>query len=625
MKKLISILLSFSLLLATGASAFAAEPQIADAPDAAEAAETETAKTETPGAEETAQAAPEKPTQPAPFSSEEVLYGVLDSYGKTEGIYSVVIVDSGKENRVDYYGPFADVKNLSDTRAVELNNGCVSFDAPEGRFYFQSTLSDNKLPWDISIEYTLNGAPIKAEELGGQSGRLGIKISVKSGGLADSSFYDGYLMQVTVTLDSRLCTNITAADATVANSSANKLINFSVMPGADTELSLTADVVNFSMPGITLSGVPFSMGGSLGDVEELTDGLTTLTDAISQLSDGANQLSDGAIQFLYGAHQFGDGLYQLSENSAQLVSASSMFLTAFNTIRDRLQGPIGSGDVQNIEGLVAALGALRDSLNGLATSLTGTADSIRSTCDYMAAAVSGVTASAADIGNVTATVDALEEQSPGVREALNNAGLGRVLQTAQCAIELKANLNTLSDQMKTTAGELDSLAEELNTNVGYIDFAILLLNQMAGTDDGEQLNEIIAMLNDLSNGYKQFHDGLVQYTGGVDALADNWAKLYEGMFELTGGSYQLSDGTSQLNDGTKDIPDKVDDMLSGFTGGDYSAHSFLSDKNTSTTSVQFVLTTDAITLPAAPVQAESAADDESTFRQFWGRFVDLFT
>lgn len=604
MKKLLSIFLTILLLLSLGVSAIAAEPQPTSVPETAEAA----------------QSAPER-AQSAPYTSEEVLYGVLDGAGKTEGIYSVVIIDSDKENRVEYYGPFADVKNLSDTRAIELNNGSVSFDAPEGRFYFQSTLDNSRLPWDISIEYTLNGAPIKAEALGGESGKLGINISVKSGGLADSSFYDSYLMQVTVTLDSRLCTNITAADATIANSGANKLVSFSVMPGADTELSLTAEVVNFSMPGITLSGVPFSMGGSLGDVEELTDGLTTLTDAISQLSSGAAQLSDGSAQLLYGAYQFGDGLYQLSDNSAQLVSGSAMFLSAFQTIRDAIQGP-GGGSVSDVESLAAALNMINARLKDTAASLTGTADNISATCNAMSAALGGITASYDTINSVRYTVSTLE---PEAQEALYAAGLESALQTAECALNLQSQWAGISGQMNQTAADLYALADGLDDVTSSIDYIISLLNQMAGTEDGEQLNEIIAMLNELANGYQQFHDGLVQYTGGVDTLAANWAKLYEGMFELTGGTYQISDGTSQLNDGTKDIPDKVDDMISGFTGGDYSAHGFLSDKNLNTTSVQFVLTTKAVTLPEAIVQADSAADDESIFEQFWGRLVDLFT
>lgn len=100
---------------------------------------------------------------------------------------------------------------------------------------------------------------LTAAELGGMSGRLGIDISISDGGMEDSSFYESFMVQVSITLDSQLCRNITAEGATIANSGADKQINFTAMPGTDSEFALTADVTDFSMPGITFAAVPFSM------------------------------------------------------------------------------------------------------------------------------------------------------------------------------------------------------------------------------------------------------------------------------------------------------------------------------------------------------------------------------
>ena len=121
-----------------------------------------------------------------------------------------------------------------------------------------------------------------------------------------------------------------------------------------------------------------------------------------------------------------------------------------------------------------------------------------------------------------------------------------------------------------------------------------------------------------------FHEGLVAYTGGVDALADNWGSLYDGIVQLTGGTEQLSDGTRQLNDGTKDIPDTIDDMLAAYTGSDYSDNSFLSEKNGSTQSVQFVLTTRAIEPQDDGGAGDGANDLPSALIQFWERLIALF-
>ena len=96
----------------------------------------------------------------AEYTSEEVLYGVLDHDGSTENVYAVVILESDKPCKAVYRGPFADVKNLSDTRELELKGNRVTVDRLDGRFYFQSRLKNTSLPWDIAISYTLDGEPL---------------------------------------------------------------------------------------------------------------------------------------------------------------------------------------------------------------------------------------------------------------------------------------------------------------------------------------------------------------------------------------------------------------------------------------------------------------------------------
>ena len=152
-----------------------------------------------------------------------------------------------------------------------------------------------------------------------------------------------------------------------------------------------------------------------------------------------------------------------------------------------------------------------------------------------------------------------------------------------------------------------------------------MLAAMSGTSTGDRLDELIKSVTELANGYAKFHEGLVAYTGGVDALAANWGTLYDGIVQLTGGTVQLSDGTSQLNDGTKNIPDTVDEMLSAYTGGSFTAHSFLSDRNTATQAVQFVLTTEEIELSPEPETDADGGVQQSALEAFWARFVSLFS
>ena len=571
----------------------------------------------------------------AEYTSEEVLYGVLDHDGSTENVYAVVILESDKPCKAVYRGPFADVKNLSDTRELELKGSRVTLDGLDGRFYFQSTLKNVSLPWDIAISYTLDGKPVEASELGGRSGRLGISISVSDGGMDDASFYESFMVQVSITLDSELCRNITAEGATIANSGADKQINFTAMPGTDSEFALTADVTDFSMPGITFAAVPFSMGGALGNITELTDGLKQLTDAVSQLSDGASQLSSGADQLTYGAAQFGDGLYQLSENSAALVSASEMFLIMFETVRDMLIAASGlpEADVKDLESLLSALDALCTQLDDSSGEIAQSASSLESAKTGIDEAFAGVPDSASgDAAYLRSAADSMPESVVSAfTEAYGEDGyaqwlaaIGNVTAAADAAVSAKSQWQQVSEDYDCAVQTLNELAAYMSSVSESVRTLRDMIAELSGTEGGEKLDELIKQVSQLADGYAQFHEGIVAYTGGVDALAENWGSLYYGIAQLSGGTEQLSDGTKQLNDGTKDIPAQVDDMLSAYTGEGYNGHSFLSSKNGNTKSVQFVLTTRAIELPSDGAAAADEAEDTSAFQQFIDRLAELF-
>ena len=571
----------------------------------------------------------------ADYTSEEVLYGVLDHDGSTENVYAVVILESDKPCNVVYRGPFADVKNLSDTRELELKGSRVTLDGLDGRFYFQSTLKSTTLPWDLAISYTLDGKPVDASKLGGSSGRLGIDISVSDGGMDDSSFYDSFMVQVSITLDSQLCRNITADGATIANSGANKQISFTAMPGTDSEFALTADVTNFSMSGITFAAVPFSMGSALGDISELTDGLKQLTDAVSQLSSGASQLSSGASQLTSGASQFGDGLYQLSENSAALVSASETFLTMFETIKEMLIAASGlpEADVKDVESLLAALDALCTQLDDSSGEISQSAASLESAKTGIDEAFAAVPESAsADAAYLRSAAESMpEDVVSAFTEAYGEDGyaqwlaaISSVTAASDAAVSAKSQWQQVSEDYDYAVQTMTDLSSYMSSVSESVRTLRDMIAELSGTEGGEKLNELIEQVSQLADGYAQFHDGLVAYTGGVDTLAENWGTLYDGIAQLSGGTEQLSDGTKQLNDGTKDIPDQVDDMLSTYTGEGYNGHSFLSSKNENTHSVQFVLTTRSIDIPSDSAAAEDVTEDTGLFRQFLNRLAELF-
>ena len=262
-------------------------------------------------------AVPAAAASEAAFTAEEVIYARLDATGAPKEGYAVVALNVSQAGTVTHYGDYSSVVNLSDSTPIGYSEGEVTLDATAGRSYYEGTLSEVELPWNIEISYKLDGKAVAPEELGGASGQLEIAIKTSKNEAVAGGFYDNYLLQFTITLDADLCENVAVTGGTAANAGGSKTVSLMVLPGSDGDVGLTADVHDFRMDGMTIAAAD-----SLGDMSEVTDGLGQLVDAISQLSDGASQLSSGASQLRSGASQYGSGLTELAAGSAQLTEAS---------------------------------------------------------------------------------------------------------------------------------------------------------------------------------------------------------------------------------------------------------------------------------------------------------------
>src|SRR5699024_11585979 len=94
----------------------------------------------------------------------------------------------------------------------------VHFEAESKQdFFYQGTLDNQALPWNISITYVLDGEEIKPIELAGKSGQLEIQIETSENTKVDPVFFEYYLLQIEMTLDPLHFGHIQAPEGTEAN------------------------------------------------------------------------------------------------------------------------------------------------------------------------------------------------------------------------------------------------------------------------------------------------------------------------------------------------------------------------------------------------------------------------
>ena len=594
---------------------------------------------------------------PAATGAEEVIYAKLDAAGEPLSAYAVVALNGDAGESVTHYGAYTAVENLTDTSALTYEDGAVTATIPEGgRLYYQGTLESFELPWDIAIGYELDGRSISPAELGGQSGALEMSLSVKPNGNAPGAFADEMMLQSTVTLDASLCKNISAGGATVANAGGDKTLAFTVLPGAEAEYTVTADVEDFTMAGLTIAGVNYDIASAMGDTAEITDGVGQMTDAISQLSDGASQLASGAGSLRRGAGSFGSGLSTLSAGSAELVAGSEQIAGALSQISASLPGAGTDAEAaaaaaaaagMDPEAAAAAAAGAQSAGAGMTLDLSAlaqlpagleqAADGLEQAGAALAQLAEGYGAAYPALAQAVEAIPepSVSEEDIGALMALapDNAALAALVANYQAAQTVKAVWAQASAAFEAVQDNLPALAEGVNSAAASLRQTAqqisAAMSATGGQIDLSGLLQLTSGLSQLAQSYSAFHEGLVSYAGGVDALSANWSSVYSGISSLASGAGELSDGVAALDEETSKIPELIDELTGGSAedeSADASAQaSFLDGRNVDTASVQFVIMTEGISEPEAEAEPAPAEEEQGFFAELWDRIVALFT
>lgn len=230
---------------------------------------------------------------------EEVVYINLNSDGSVKEINVVNIFDLDENGKIIDYGSYESVRNMTTTDIINYQDNTITIDADAGKLYYEGKLKDNVMPWTISIKYFMNGTEYTPKDIAGMSGNLEIRMTIRQNQSCDSSFFDGYALQTTFTLDTNNAANITAQGATIANVGSDKQITYTILPGSEKDIVISADVTDFEMSGISINGIRMNLDIDIDD-STLQDKVNDIIGAVNDLDEGAGELNSGASE-LYDA------------------------------------------------------------------------------------------------------------------------------------------------------------------------------------------------------------------------------------------------------------------------------------------------------------------------------------
>lgn len=295
----------------------------------------------------------------------------------------------------------SDIQNLKSDVMPEQSGNTLKWTTDETDIYYQGKNSA-QAPVGVSIEYTLDGKAVTADELKGQSGHLvaTVKLTNNTGEEVTvngkkRTVYTPFFTVAAAVLPSENFKNITTEHGLVESDSKTQVACYLAMPGMkeavsdllpdsfdklddlmlDT-LTLEADVTDCTVPTFLFAAAPNLSDLDLDEVsDEFGDTMDELTDAINQLKDGSGALDDavgtlvesldtfassysqfdaGVDSALNGTQTLANGTENLLENAQLLATKTGELSLGAIQLQNSTAQLAGVMNQQLVPGLVEA-------------------------------------------------------------------------------------------------------------------------------------------------------------------------------------------------------------------------------------------------------------------------------
>jgi len=528
---------------------------------------------------------------------EEVVYVNLSKGGSVDAIHVVNSFELDQDGRIIDYGDYTAFREMTSSGKLKLEKETVTIDAKAGKLYYEGTLRKNSIPWLFDIRYFLNGKELSGDETAGKNGALEIKMSIRQNPKTGDAFFRHYTLQVMFKLDTSACKNIIAKGATIANAGKYKQIAFTILPGRTADISLKSDVIDFEMPGISISGIPMEMDmefendpAMISKLRDLKDGVIKLDDGANELRDGAEELSegsgdlktgvsdlktgvlelaDGTIKLSDGIEELAEGVRKTDDGTAKLSEATEELTNGTKEMNKGAKKLLsGSEEIYNgIKAIDSGLSQLT-SQNGSLTEGAGEIfDSVLEAANAeLTALIPGVMELTR--GNFEQVIDGILEQAGGaaLQEAMEQARNDITSQvTAAVLIQIRSENPEASEE--EIAGIMSSetvqsqITMAVTQQLSAAQEEILEAVQAGLAADSDYI--ALLTLKGKLRGIQDFYNGLKAYTDGVSSIAGGASILTSGMRDWQGGMRELRDGMIELRDGTVELHDGVLELKDG--------------------------------------------------------------
>lgn len=374
---------------------------------------------------------------------DEAYYAMTDYYGNlTDGSVVKSYRTNGIATLTDY-GDYDEIINLTDGTVPARNGGMTTFRLNEkalpGTFYFEgkTTKPFQQLPWMISMSYTLNGVPTKAEDLAGQAGVVEIRLDIVPNERASEYARNNYTLEAMAIFNQDDILSLEAPGAQVQLIGNLRAVLFLGLPGEECHYTIRVGSEDFAFSGMTFLMVPATLS-QLEEIAKLSERKDDLEDNYNKLSGSIDSLLDAMTAMTGSLNASANGLEQLNKARGIFSDGKGVIYSGTDALREDLSN---LADVlEPVEGQIEALSKTISDSKSTLRSMTNTVSDLKG-----------------DLKDVESALRDLEDGTGDARKVFSALGSLRK--------SLKALQEALGGTVKDTSGKLDETIDK-NQNVG---------------------------------------------------------------------------------------------------------------------------------------------------------------
>lgn len=496
----------------------------------------------------------------ATVEKKETSYLILNADGSVqEQITSDWLHSDDGFDAVTDESDLSDIQNLKSDVMPEQSGNTLKWTTDETDIYYQGKNSA-QAPVGVSIEYTLDGKAVTADELKGQSGHLvaTVKLTNNTGEEVTvngkkRTVYTPFFTVAAAVLPSENFKNITTEHGLVESDSKTQVACYLAMPGMkeavsdllpdsfdklddlmlDT-LTLEADVTDCTVPTFLFAAAPSLSDLDLDEVsDELGDTMNELTDAIDQLKDGSGALDDavgtlvesldtfassysqfdaGVDSALSGTQTLANGTENLLENAQLLATKTGELSLGAIQLQNSTAQLAGVMNQQLVPGLVEAA-EKKTALEDKMTELSGKLETVE---------IPDMTALKAQLGAGAEQV--FDGAASGAAKAASEAAASNAATVAsqKTAEVIKGNVQQAADNAAVGADQVADQAAALSTDVFQGGYKTALKELLSDSSLGlteDQINAISAKIDAPASPSSEITDTVTAKLSGAATVA----------------------------------------------------------------------------------------------------------